>query len=327
MGRREVSALKLEEDGIQCEEDEEEEEFTKNSFNGVAGTPGRVLPERDHGAREAYPAYAPEPREESQGGKGLCLVVKAENAKSENAVESENADDWADLNAVLEILDVIQEETGVNIAPMLRMSRPPSPMISPRSDEYVQTEDVDVNPAPGGEMLGPRCDLEERSGRMEHTIVRVRDTQLQEAQRKKRARKARKRREKRRRGDVAFAEEAPGDGPVKGPVDSLEISEAWVPISVPRHDWIPRDLNEDETGTRSDSDSGEGVGRMNPPTEEEQTRTVEVPTADERRVRFRPKPLTPERELARLRRREKKIMCNQIREQKTIMEKKIMWWV
>jgi hypothetical protein len=57
-------------------------------------------------------------------------------------------------------------------------------------------------------------------------MVRVRDSQLQETKRKERVREARKRREKRRRKEVALAEEISGDGPVKGPVDSLKISDA-----------------------------------------------------------------------------------------------------
>jgi hypothetical protein len=93
---------------------------SKESVSGVAGTPGQVLPEGDHGAREGYPAYTPEPREESQGGKGP-------------------SDEQADLNAALEILDGIQEATGVNIAPFLHLSRSPSPLIYPRTDESVQT--------------------------------------------------------------------------------------------------------------------------------------------------------------------------------------------
>jgi hypothetical protein len=48
---------------------------------------------------------------------------------------------------------------------------------------------------------------------------------------------------------------------------------------------------------------------------------MEVPVVGERRGRFPPKPLTPERELARLRRREKQIVCDQIREKKKIVKK------
>jgi hypothetical protein len=139
------------------------------------------------------------------------------SAYSLNRLESEDADEMAELNVTLEILDAIQEETGVNIAPFLLLSRPPSPIILPRNDEAVQTADVDANPATGGDMPEPRRHLDERLGRLEHAIMTVKDSQLQDAQRKKRARRAWKRRENRRQNCVALAEDTPGNGLISGP--------------------------------------------------------------------------------------------------------------
>jgi hypothetical protein len=145
---------------------------------------------------------------------------------------------------------------------------------------------------------------------MEHVMVRVRDVQLQESSRRKRERKARNRREKRRRKEAALADETPGNGPEQWPADNLVTSEAWDPISIPTHDWTPPESEEVPTWTQKggNPEDEQPVRRLS--SEGARTRTEEIPPVDERRGRFPPKPLMPQAELARLRRREKQVMSD-----------------
>jgi hypothetical protein len=107
-----------------------------------------------------------------------------------------------------------------------------------QSEEGTQTEDIGENPASQGEICEPRRDLS--LGRLESMISKLRSAQIQSASVRKRARRARNRREKRRK-EAALAEETQGNGPVTGPADHPEHSEAPVPISITTDDWIPPD--------------------------------------------------------------------------------------
>jgi hypothetical protein len=75
----------------------------------------------DHGTRKGQPAERPEPGSEN------------------------NEESGSDLEAEQEVLEEIRQCTGVDIAPILRSapeSRPPGPMVIPRSEEGTQTEHV-----------------------------------------------------------------------------------------------------------------------------------------------------------------------------------------
>jgi hypothetical protein len=177
-------------------EEEEEESFNKASIVGVAGIPVLVRPEGDHGTREGSPVSRPEPRAEHQGGKGPIGVAYYEDL-------------------ILRVGETIQRSA--------RVSRPPSPIVSPRRDADTQTESIGVNPASYGETHEPRRN--DTLDRIEHMVGELRRVQFQEASRRKRAQRAKKRREKRRRKGVVSAEEKQSDGP-KGPEDGSVVPEA-----------------------------------------------------------------------------------------------------
>jgi hypothetical protein len=137
------------EEQIVCSWDDEEFEFTKNIFGGAAGT------------RKGSPASRPELRGKSPGGMELC-THEVENAnESENTGELENARLTSYENLVLRASRIAQQQRSA------ASSRPPSRLSPRRCDEAMQTEDTEVNPAPGGETPGPRRDSEDRLGRLE----------------------------------------------------------------------------------------------------------------------------------------------------------------
>jgi hypothetical protein len=231
---------KTEEERIVSSWEDEEAEFTKSFFGGAAGTPVRVLPVGDHGAREGYPAYAPELREESPGGKESFGMCESENAESENATEKENAEsENADAVRLATYENLVLRASRIAQQRSAPPSRPPSPLSPRRCDEATQKEDVEANSAPGGETPGPRCNLDERLSKLELVMMKVRDSQVQETQCRKQARRAWKRREKQRQKRVALAEESPGNGPVQGPADRLGNSEARVSSEIPTTDCPP----------------------------------------------------------------------------------------
>jgi hypothetical protein len=131
---------------------------------------------------------------------------------------------------------------------------------------------------------------------------------LQEASRKKRAAKARKLREKIGRKEVALADESRANGPCKGSVDQLALSEAWEPM--PYQKSVPPERTRMDAGTEKDSEPEEGCPICRPHSDEEQTQEAK---AQVRRNRFSPKLLTVDEDLARLWRRERKLMYDEIR--------------
>jgi hypothetical protein len=88
-----------------------------------------------------------------------------------------------------------------------RVSRPQSRLLSSRKDEEIQTipeeeitvQEYEVNPATCSEMHGPQRNRESRLAKVEHTLAKVREIRLQEANQQKRAVKALKGRERRQR--------------------------------------------------------------------------------------------------------------------------------
>jgi hypothetical protein len=150
---------------------------------------------------------------------------------------------------------------------------------------------------------------------MEIMLQKMREAQLQEASRKMRAFRARKRREKRRRKEAALAERSRANGSCKEPADQPVIPEAREP---PHQVSVPPEQARSEVGTQKDSDSSgeEPVCRLLP--EEEQVQheliTPKLTKAQVRRNRFA-KPLTREEELARLRRRERQLVHDEISQQ------------
>jgi hypothetical protein len=159
---------------------------------------------------------------------------------------------------------------------------------------------------------------EEQIEKMERAIRATRETQLCEEETKRRARRARQRREKQRRekGQATGAERAghgsvePEDQPAPPAMGTRPTTEEWIP---PDDDT----LDKDEKG--SPPEDGDGYVRPSPearaPNVREKTKESR---AAARRDQYPPQPQTPQAELARLRRQEKKILNDAIREMKTV---------
>jgi hypothetical protein len=135
---------------------------------------------------------------------------------------------------------------------------------------------------------------------MEHVLDKVKESLLQEASRRKRARKARTRREKQRRKEAALAKEVRANRPVPRPVDRLVISEAQG-TNPPIEDWVLPEESRTDAETMT-SESEEGVGRMNPLPKRSRATIARGARAY--------------MQLTRMRRAEKKILHDQIRERR-----------
>jgi hypothetical protein len=100
---------------------------------------------------------------------------------------------------------------------------------------------------------------------------------------------------------VVLAADPQGNGPL-GPVDRLVVSEAWEPIPLNHARSSPEEAGAD------DREVEEGGLNCPHPTEAYQTQEIAPTIAEVRRTQFPPKTITPQAEMARLRRREKKIL-------------------
>jgi hypothetical protein len=135
---------------------------------------------------------------------------------------------------------------------------------------------------------------------MEHILGRLRDSQLQEINQRKRANRARKRREKRRWKKSALADGIQGGASKKGPV--LVISEAPEDHQFVET-WVPP-VESPAVAEAAGSDSEQGAGRMNPPSEEEPDTDESVSLREDLRSR----------DARRMIRGAKNIACDMLRE-------------
>jgi hypothetical protein len=270
------------------EEESEDGNFTKVFFGGVAGTPDRVRPEGDDGTCKGSPASRPEPRAESQGGMGL---MESESERAKDATTRH----YEDL-----ILSV-----GRRVERSASVSRPPSPMVSSRTEVATQTENIDVDSAPCSEMHGPR--REEALSRIEHMVRSLRQGQARLASDRKRAKRARQRREKRRRKEVVFTEGKQSDGP-KGPVDSSvvpEVGGSQPPLDI----WEPPTEESDNRTEGGGSDRTAGNRTDGNPVEVGAQRPRKSPPVLS-------EPQREERDAKRLLRALRKIAHDKLRERK-----------
>jgi hypothetical protein len=259
-------------------EEEDEDQISKPPLSRVLGPLLCALPDGDDGARASRPPARAEPGKEHRRGRG--------------SFASESLSEYEDL-----ILRV--GETAERISTSL--SRPPSLISRQRVDRITQTEDVEVNPAASSENDAPQRDS--ALARLEKKVNQLCIAQTQHARHNKRARRARKRREKQRKR-AALAEKPQG-------AEEPEGFEA-TPSSIPTEDWIPPDLSV------ADAELNVAVAELKGTSDSGSKRTSESLNRDgpSGPVPTSPGPLSPQAELARLRRREKKILSDVIREQK-----------
>jgi hypothetical protein len=285
-------------------EDEQGDIISKSSVIGAFGPFRCVTPAGDHRPREGIPPDRAQPRCEDGG--------------TQSAYE----------DLIMRVARIARERSTPS-------SRPPGP---------VHISDQVPDSAPCSDMHGP---LHDQLARMERGFAQMKEALFKQASMRKRARKARKRREKQRQFQAAASIGASPESLVSAEI-THPIVGTWVPpeqageiarcvvgsdseagvgcapptgevkgILPPIHDWVPPGVSTSDADTQTSNPAEvESLG-FPPSTEAEQTiteQTRSAPTkAQIRRDHYPPRPLSPEVQLARMRRAEKKILNDQIR--------------
>jgi hypothetical protein len=85
-------------------------------------------------------------RKEVEASQSFGEKTEEEEVRKDDRERSGSLEKDRTFEEICEVLDEIQECTGIDIAPILRASRLPSPMVVPRTDEGTQAGKHEENP-------------------------------------------------------------------------------------------------------------------------------------------------------------------------------------